>query len=208
MLTYKFPWAYELTFKIPPNLIFRKKSLNYLVKELQKVKNPKKILDIGCGSGMLTPILKKIYPKSEILGIDKSPQMIEFAKKKYSPIANFKTIDVLDTEDKYDLIVAFYSFQFIPLELGIKRIKKLLNTGGVCIIITPGKAPFSLVHRFLSSILLRVNYWLYSPADFYTVLQKDVVANPHVRLNKLQLKLISELEGNYILKVKSVKLKV
>ncbi len=144
---------------------------------------------------MLAPILKKLYPNAEIFGIDKSPQMIEFAKKKYNSLANFKVLDVFECEGKYDVIVAFYSFQFIPLELGIKKIKKLLNTGGVCIIITPGRAPFSIGYRFLSSKLLRVNYWLYSHADFYTVLRKDKA--------DLRLKLISELEGSYIIKVKS-----
>ena len=56
------------------------------------VRNPKKILDVGCGSGNSMLLLKEKYPDAEILGIDKSPEMIETAKKN-NPDIDFKVTD-------------------------------------------------------------------------------------------------------------------
>jgi 2-polyprenyl-3-methyl-5-hydroxy-6-metoxy-1,4-benzoquinol methylase len=43
-------------------------------------KIPKSILDVGCGGGLFTLRLGKIYPEAEILGIDLNPYAIQFAK--------------------------------------------------------------------------------------------------------------------------------
>ena len=46
--------------------------------------NPETILDIGCGPGNSTAVLRKKYPNAKILGIDVSENMIETAKKNIS----------------------------------------------------------------------------------------------------------------------------
>ncbi len=43
--------------------------------------NPKKILDIGCGPGNSTAVLKQHFPEAGVIGIDNSPNMIETAAK-------------------------------------------------------------------------------------------------------------------------------
>ena len=45
------------------------------------MKNPRLILDIGCGPGTSTIPLKKQYPDAEIIGIDSSPNMIKKARQ-------------------------------------------------------------------------------------------------------------------------------
>ncbi|MCK4306869.1 class I SAM-dependent methyltransferase [candidate division WOR-3 bacterium] len=197
MLTYKFPWIFELAFKIPPLLIWRKKSLKTLVRAIRELSiQPHKILDIGCGAGVLTPVIKKLYPEAEIFGIDNSIDMINFARMRYGNLAEFKVINFLGYEGSYDLIIGFYSFEFFPLFEGIKRIKKLLNPGGMCIIVTTGRAPFSILHRFFVSKLLRTELYLYSPSDFYKFLVEENFS--------LRTKIISEIEGSYLLSIKSL----
>lgn len=51
------------------------------------------MLDIGCGPGNSTAVLRERYPHAEILGVDSSPDMIEAARKA-SPDIDFQLCDV------------------------------------------------------------------------------------------------------------------
>lgn len=42
-------------------------------------KEPTRILDVGCGDGQLSLVLNRLYPKAQIVGIDKDPQAIATA---------------------------------------------------------------------------------------------------------------------------------
>lgn len=53
----------------------------------------KRMLDIGCGPGNSTAVLRERYPHAEILGVDSSPDMIEAARKAY-PDIDFQLCDV------------------------------------------------------------------------------------------------------------------
>ena len=53
----------------------------------------KRMLDIGCGPGNSTAVLRERYPHAEILGVDSSPDMIEAARKAY-PDIDFQLYDV------------------------------------------------------------------------------------------------------------------
>lgn len=57
-----------------------------------KLPKPHSILDVGCGGGQLTFQLAEKFPGAQILGIDISPQAIEFAQKKLrnTPLNNLK----------------------------------------------------------------------------------------------------------------------
>eukprot|EP00607_Mallomonas_marina_P001941 CAMPEP_0182428110 /NCGR_PEP_ID=MMETSP1167-20130531/21030_1 /TAXON_ID=2988 /ORGANISM="Mallomonas Sp, Strain CCMP3275" /LENGTH=189 /DNA_ID=CAMNT_0024610789 /DNA_START=532 /DNA_END=1101 /DNA_ORIENTATION=+ len=44
------------------------------------IKTPKKILDIGCSTGLSTIKLHHTYPEAEIIGVDMSPYMVAVAR--------------------------------------------------------------------------------------------------------------------------------
>ena len=191
MLTYLFPLAYELAFKVPPDLIWRKKSLKCLARELRALKvKPQRILDVGCGAGVLTPVIRRLFPDSQITGIDKSAQMTGLAEKRYRGIARFEALDFFDCRSEYDLVVGFYSFQFFLLPRAIQKIEQLLSPSGVCLIVTTGRAPFSIIHQFLVHKLLRTRLHLYSPADFRKALSGTGLSSRY--------RVIDELEGSYV----------
>ena len=102
-----------------------------------EITNPKRILDIGCGSGNSTHELKKRWPNAEIIGIDNSNPMIEKARTLYDD-TRFILQDA--TEDlshlgKFDIIFSNAAIQRMPChdEL-IKSFYNLLNDNG-CIAI-------------------------------------------------------------------------
>ena len=56
---------------------------NTLLEEIKK-KQPKRILDIGCGTGKNTRLLAQHFPDSVIVAIDQSSDMIKLAKECHS----------------------------------------------------------------------------------------------------------------------------
>ena len=52
---------------------------------LEDVPPPRRILDLGTGTGVVATALGKRYPESEVLGIDLSPGMIEEARRQLPP---------------------------------------------------------------------------------------------------------------------------
>jgi ubiquinone/menaquinone biosynthesis C-methylase UbiE len=46
------------------------------------IEGQQEVLDLGCGTGTLTLLLKSRYPQAEITGIDADPQILEMARTK------------------------------------------------------------------------------------------------------------------------------
>ncbi len=78
------------------------------------IESPKKIIDLGCGSGNSTALLKNRWPNAEITGLDSSLEMIEKARESDSSIDWIVGhIEDLSPNDKYDLIFSNAALQWI-----------------------------------------------------------------------------------------------
>ena len=118
-----------------------------------EIENPKKIIDVGCGPGNSTEILRSRWINSEIIGIDNSDQMIEKAKKKY-PYGTWKLNDAMDIDKfgKFDIVFSNAVLQWIPNHE--KLIPHLLNhvaADGVLAVQVP-QNQFSVLHKALIEI--------------------------------------------------------
>ena len=122
---------------------------------LMKVKanNLNKIIDIGCGPGNSTAILKQYFSDADIMGVDSSVDMIENAKKTY-PDDKFMLLDVQKDIDQldnnYDLIFSNACLQWISNhEVFIPQLFELLNVNGALAVQIPmnGNAPLYKVVR-------------------------------------------------------------
>ena len=81
-----------------------------------KTPYPKKVLDFGCGNGVLTNLLKEEGFGEEILGIDVSETGIAYATKKFSKAGlSFDGIESVDSAgiNSFDAIVSSHVFEHI-----------------------------------------------------------------------------------------------
>jgi trans-aconitate 2-methyltransferase len=72
-------------------------------------------VDIGCGPGNSTEVLRERYPQARIVGLDSSPDMIQAARKRLPDIA-FEVVDIRQWRPKAppDVILANAVLQWLP----------------------------------------------------------------------------------------------
>jgi trans-aconitate 2-methyltransferase len=75
---------------------------------------PEAIIDLGCGPGNSTAILRKRWPGAAITGLDSSPAMLEAASKS-DPGTHWIQANIAEwqEEDRFDLVFANASLQWV-----------------------------------------------------------------------------------------------
>ena len=95
---------------------------------------PQRIIDIGCGPGNSTMILKDRWPNAAIYGLDNSENMIARARNEYPGIhwLQMSAGDDLSALGKFDLVFTNAALQWMPAhEALIPSLYGMLNEGGV-----------------------------------------------------------------------------
>jgi trans-aconitate 2-methyltransferase len=93
------------------------------------LKGDERILDIGCGDGKITAEVAQHVPNGSVVGVDASAEMIDFAKKQYSTVANlhFEERDArsLNFDGQFDWVISFACLHWVidhrPMLAGIRR---------------------------------------------------------------------------------------
>ncbi|MBA2124441.1 hypothetical protein B9J78_05875 [bacterium Unc6] len=111
------------------------------------------ILEIGCGTGNFTMLLRKCFTDADIFSFDISAQMVQLAKIKIKDGVNFF---IADAEDKkldfkdMDIVAANSSFQWLEnLEQCLSRYKQMLKKNGLFIFSIFGKGTFFELDKIL-----------------------------------------------------------
>lgn len=98
------------------------------------VQSPERIIDIGCGPGNSTAVLKKRYPNAKIIGADNSENMISAAKEKYPDIEFLlcdASKDLGNITEKFDIVFSNACIQWVPDHPKLLReMISLLKEGG------------------------------------------------------------------------------
>ncbi len=138
-------------------------------------KNPQSVLDIGCGPGNSTSVLKSVFPDSHILGIDTSQDMIDKAKKSY-PDIDFRLGDAREISAKYDLLFSTACLQWRPNHrFLIPYLMSKLNDAGTLAVQIPMNFEEPLF-RIIRDVISEMNLtslsrqWTLKPDEYYEVL--------------------------------------
>ena len=123
--------------------------------------NHEKIIDIGCGAGNSTQILRDKFPNAYILGIDSSENMIKKAKSEHSDI-EFEIHDANTDLDKlpgdFDIVFSNACIQWLPdHNTLLKKMFSLLRKGGMMAVQIPMNYE-EPVHKIIAQ-MRKDSYW-------------------------------------------------
>ena len=126
----------------------------YLVGEAQihfMNQQPKRILELGCGTGRMTQQLLATFPEAEIIAVDISAAMIERART-CNPDGCFLVADaeifLQQTVDYYDLIISNAAIQwFEQIDVSLNRAYERLNEPGLLLVSTFGDQTFTELNQ-------------------------------------------------------------
>ncbi|MDU2422687.1 MAG: methyltransferase domain-containing protein [Bifidobacterium scardovii] len=121
----------------------------------------RRVLDIGCGPGNSTAVLRERYPHAEILGVDSSPDMVEAARKAY-PDIDFRLCDVSsqlgELPGGFDVVFSNACIQWVPDHPHlIPGLLGLLRAGGVLAVQTPMNYE-EPIHRIIGRLVHSPKY--------------------------------------------------
>ena len=117
----------------------------------------RKILDVGCGTGNYTKLLRDRYPAARIWAIDISQKMVAIAKEKLKG----RTVELivadgemLNLGEHFDFITSNACFQwFEDLEKTLSKYRELLNEKGGISFSTFGPLTFYELNKSLNELL-------------------------------------------------------
>ncbi len=97
-----------------------------------------RLLDVGCGTGLLLARLAEALPAVQLAGVDLSPAMLAEARGRLPARAILAAADAESlpfAAGSFDVVVSSSSFHYWPApEQGLRQIRKVLRPGGRVVI--------------------------------------------------------------------------
>jgi trans-aconitate 2-methyltransferase len=103
------------------------------------LEHPQTVVDLGCGTGNVTRMLRSRWPGAGVTGVDASPQMLAEARKEEASIAWEQTeLGAWDPAMKYDLVFSNAALHWLDGHPGLfKRLAAKVTAGGVLAVQMP-----------------------------------------------------------------------
>ena len=131
------------------------------------------ILDVGCGDGKITADFAANLPESNIVGIDSSPEMIDYARQKYSQSKysnlSFKCIDArsIEFQNEFDLVFSNATLHWVDNHQAfLKGANQALKDSGRLIISCGGEGNAAQILATFAE-LTAMDKWQDYFTDFY-----------------------------------------
>jgi trans-aconitate 2-methyltransferase len=99
------------------------------------LRGDERLLDVGCGDGLITAELADRLPHGRAVGIDPSPRMIDVATQRARSNAKLSftvgAVQAMTFANEFDVVVSFNALHWVAdQQLALQRIRAALATGG------------------------------------------------------------------------------
>ncbi len=150
-------------------------------KIVNKINNVNSVLDLACGTGILTRMIASKLPQTKIVGIDISKNYLAQANK--NPFPNISYIhedaEKMDLKQKFDCICSSYIPKYCNSEILIERCIAHLHSGGSIILHDFVYPNNKLINAFWRMYFLLLNCignfippWKYAFTELPKLIQK------------------------------------
>lgn len=133
----------------------------------EKARPGEKLIELGCGPGFYSCNLAARFPEISVLGVDRSPSQLSWARKKRNGLGlkncRFQSDNVLElshTDDSFDVLIASRLFTVLPSRRSaVAEMYRVLAPGGRCFIAEPRWAFWASIPLFTMWLLARLTHF-------------------------------------------------
>jgi arsenite methyltransferase len=126
-----------------------------------------KLIELGCGPGFYSCKLAERFPEIGVVGIDRSPKQLAWAREKRNRIGlsncRFKSDNVLELslpDESFDVLVASRLFTVLPnRRRAVAEMHRVLRPGGRCFIAEPRWSFWASIPLFMMWVLAGLTHF-------------------------------------------------
>lgn len=147
-----------------------------ILRRSAQIADPRRILEVGCGTGRNLKSLRRIFPDAEITGVDLSADMLKIARRKTDGVKLIQQAYEAPLAGDFDLILFSYALtMFNPgWENALRTAKADLGPGGLLAIVDFSHTGSSAFRRWMgvNHVRMEGHLWPESRAGFEPVVDE------------------------------------